>query len=1027
MFIFLIVIWFILPFIFIPATIVLYIKYKKLKNNLNSYITNYERTVNHNDNSADISENIQTENIVENEFDNQKNPSLHTDNIPESKQIFNTNQKTSQGNAVNVIIIIGTIFIVLAGIIFSTTNWSVMSDSLKTVTVFSAGILFWIISFTAEKKLQLESTGKTFFTLGSIFIPIGVIASGFFELFGSWFSFSQYSGNPVFAVSFISLFFTFLAGAMKYKSEVYAMISLSGMTGAVIFISNMLFSNICSSLVLVIYTIAVMLAGKRIKYPEIFSAYKTAMDKFVVINTVFLSIISLFYNDKLNSISLTAFAFIFLRKIFNQKIKFLGVFPFAIYMTLALSGISYQDNVNEIIWIFCLLSLISVVLSEMNFISEFLQKALKKLSYVCIILNVSAIVINSEASISLIISIGIIFLNSLWLALKYKDIPAIIIQPFISAILIENINVLAFNGNEQSGFIMIAFLFFLYYTFKILRTPVSDILFTLVCFIKTITISTHYETEYVTGAVTGSLCLAFILILISLDNSAKIRSAISSYCIIPALFISIYRITDCLNIHNQFLIMSFRIFFIIVLVCAGIIPLLRFKKFDIHMMSQGIEIWIYPLAFLNFYDRAFPYFFLLMIFSIVKAYISNKYQMKKHSLFYIYSSMISATLGILSTADMNYHHSAMIIAVIASAFMIVYFIINKKNKKNQLLQPLYIYSNILFIISLSYTAVLRIANPYSIKYTDNTFINTEIYYIFWFAVTAYVYLYSFISDSCNISAVISVSTMYCLAYSLANENLTFDNGSMPLFIFILFISSIFAGRIIKTKFFPQSECAEWLALISGVLPVIMILSCISRNNEWISPAWLMLTGYVYIYFSHAESETIHRFIKTISFIFLCLALYNQQITEIPVILICEYNILIILFFCIFIKKLWQGYEDITDMITFITAIISILHLIYDAFRSYEILDSEILVSACIALMIISFLKKRKRWFALSSASVLFIALYMTRRFWLSIDWWIYLLSIGIILILSAAANEYLKRKDESIKSKVEDFFIDWKK
>lgn len=1009
------VIWVISPLILIPSLIVLYSKYKKLKLILKMYTADSETS--DSNSTADIkSENIQNTETIQ-PADNPVNNSetIHNCDIPD-----NTEEK-SNSNSINVILIMGTIFIILAGIIFSTTNWSVMSDILKTVTVFSAGILFWIISFFAEKKLQLENTGKAFFTLGSIFIPIGVIASGFFELFGSWFSFDEYSINLVLASSFTALFFTFLAGAVKYKSEVYAMISLSGITGTVIFISDLLFSDICCSLILVLYTIAVMIAGKKINYPYAFSAYEMAMDKFIIINTTFLSITSLFYNDKLNFISLIAFSFIFLRKIFNEKIKFFGVFPFAIYMTLALSRIDYPAEMNEGVWIFCILTLISVVLSEMKFISEFLQKSLKKLSFVSIVLTVIAQLIFFDESISSLISVGLMYLSTLWLAVRYKSIPAQIIQPFIAVILLADINIVAFKDNSDSFFIMLSVVFLIYYISKILRNSVSDIVFTVICFIATITINSHYE--FVSEAVTGSICLAFMLILISLDNSKKIRSAVSSFCIVPALFISILRITDYFINDNQFLFM--RIFFMAILISAGIMSLLKPKKLDI--MSKGIEIWLYPFVLFNFNDRVFPYFFMLMIFSIAKAYFSNKDNKKIRCRIYIYSSMICATFGILITAAMNDYHSAMIIALTASAFAIMYFIIDKKYGEIILSKPLYNYSNILFILSLAYTSILKIANPYSIEYTDNTFISMEIYYIFWFAVSICVYIYSFTFKSNNVSAVVSASTIYCLAYSLAYENLSFDNGSMPLFILILFITSIFTGIIIKSKLFPQSECAEWLALISGILPIIMILSCIGRNNEWISLSWIMLAGYMLIYLNHAETETMKNFIKTSSFIFICLALYSQQIITIPEILICEYNILIIAVLCIFIKKLWAGYENITDMISFVTAIISILYLMSDAIKTGNVIDSQILVSACIALLIISFLKKRKRWFALSSASVLFIALYMTRKFWVSIDWWIYLLSIGILLILSAATNEYLKRKGQSIKSKVDDFFIDWKK
>ena len=40
--------------------------------------------------------------------------------------------------------------------------------------------------------------------------------------------------------------------------------------------------------------------------------------------------------------------------------------------------------------------------------------------------------------------------------------------------------------------------------------------------------------------------------------------------------------------------------------------------------------------------------------------------------------------------------------------------------------------------------------------------------------------------------------------------------------------------------------------------------------------------------------------------------------------------------------------------------------------------------------------------------IITVALYMTKDFWLSLSWWIYLLAAGLGLILFAAVNEMKK-------------------
>jgi len=345
-----IVIWVLSPLFLIPALIILGIKYNNLKNKSNSIPANENQKVN------TIPTPVTNEIPVNTEID--KIPSAVQSYDYQTIQSNPAKTEKFHWNSINVILIIGTVFIILSGIIFSTTNWTAMNDFLKTAMIFSAGIFFWIISFISEKKLQLEKTGKAFFTLGSIFIPVGIIAVGFLKLFGEQFSFSISNGCPVMATAFTALFLTFMAGALKYKSEIFAMVSMSGFTGIIIFTSAL--SDDYKSIILTVYALILMIFGEKIKFPEKFTVYKNAMGRFILINTVALSIIALLYDDKLNAVSITAFSFMFLRNSFNQKIKIFGVFPFAIYMFFGASEFISPENSF----------LIPVILYSLLFISD---------------------------------------------------------------------------------------------------------------------------------------------------------------------------------------------------------------------------------------------------------------------------------------------------------------------------------------------------------------------------------------------------------------------------------------------------------------------------------------------------------------------------------------------------------------------------------------------------------------------------------------------------------------------------------
>lgn len=71
----------------------------------------------------------------------------------------------------------------------------------------------------------------------------------------------------------------------------------------------------------------------------------------------------------------------------------------------------------------------------------------------------------------------------------------------------------------------------------------------------------------------------------------------------------------------------------------------------------------------------------------------------------------------------------------------------------------------------------------------------------------------------------------------------------------------------------------------------------------------------------------------------------------------------------------------------------------------------------LGLVIIGYNNKYGPLFITCLIFILFNALILTREFWLSIPWWIYVLVTGIILVLFASRNE---NKTNETKSKLDE-------
>ncbi|MGN0695953.1 MAG: hypothetical protein ACI4J5_04210, partial [Oscillospiraceae bacterium] len=93
-----------------------------------------------------------------------------------------------RAGAMSVLMTIGIIFVILAGLVFSTAVWVNLGNFGRTCAIGAVSALFFGISAFAKRKLRLDSTAFAFYTLGSFFSAITLITAGFFRLLGNYLS-----------------------------------------------------------------------------------------------------------------------------------------------------------------------------------------------------------------------------------------------------------------------------------------------------------------------------------------------------------------------------------------------------------------------------------------------------------------------------------------------------------------------------------------------------------------------------------------------------------------------------------------------------------------------------------------------------------------------------------------------------------------------------------------------------------------------------------------------------------------------
>lgn len=83
---------------------------------------------------------------------------------------------------------LGCGLVLLAGIIFAMTTWETLSGIGKTIALIITSLIFFAMSYLADKKFNLKTSSLTYYILANAFTVFTFVAAGFFCVFGEWFS-----------------------------------------------------------------------------------------------------------------------------------------------------------------------------------------------------------------------------------------------------------------------------------------------------------------------------------------------------------------------------------------------------------------------------------------------------------------------------------------------------------------------------------------------------------------------------------------------------------------------------------------------------------------------------------------------------------------------------------------------------------------------------------------------------------------------------------------------------------------------
>ena len=222
----------------------------------------------------------------------------------------------------------------------------------------------------------------------------------------------------------------------------------------------------------------------------------------------------------------------------------------------------------------------------------------------------------------------------------------------------------------------------------------------------------------------------------------------------------------------------------------------------------------------------------------------------------------------------------------------------------------------------------------------------------------------------------------------------------------------------------------------SALIALLRLYALSDNNytEGLSQTelfifWLAAGVYAFILIRKKNPDKLNIALKLISsgawliaFIERPFLVSEQDTVEIKV------SVIAIAVFGFAAKYILRKNEKFAENFATAVHVFAMILLIGDALTNQSLINTLIVLTVAAAVMVISFIIKKKRWFLISAVMLVGLTIYICKDFLASISWWVYLLVIGVVLIAIAVSNEYFKNKNDQqgVPEKKGRFFEEWK-
>ena len=114
---------------------------------------------------------------------------------------------------------LGVGMVLISGILFATTSWSFMTNSIKAIALLLFGLFFLILSTISEKKLRLYRSSYMYWIVSMAFFALTIVGILYFGVWGTYLSYSGNASNLAYCLTFLTILGLSVATYLKYPYE----------------------------------------------------------------------------------------------------------------------------------------------------------------------------------------------------------------------------------------------------------------------------------------------------------------------------------------------------------------------------------------------------------------------------------------------------------------------------------------------------------------------------------------------------------------------------------------------------------------------------------------------------------------------------------------------------------------------------------------------------------------------------------------------------------------------------------------